>query len=114
MKILHFLVIGKNQEILATLKRIIENNTGWYAYLMEDENELQSFLDRYKIDVILLSSGLSELTEIGIKAYALSIDDNIKVVQHFGGGSGLLKNEVYQLFPELCPQTDLSEQTIRT
>ncbi|WP_454881356.1 hypothetical protein [Sphingobacterium detergens] len=100
MKTLNFLVIGKNQEMLAILKRIIESTEGWHAHVMEDEGHLESFLFEHKVDVILLSSGLSELLEVGIKAYALSIDPNIKVIQHFGGGSGLLKNEIYSAFPE--------------
>ncbi|MCS4238622.1 hypothetical protein [Myroides odoratus] len=101
MKTLNFLVIGKNTAILMTLKRIIEANKGWYATVTEDENALESFLNENKVDIILLSAGLDELIEIGIKAYALSIDPNIKVIQHFGGGSGLLKNEVYSVFPDL-------------
>ncbi|MCT1532506.1 hypothetical protein M3B46_16000 [Sphingobacterium daejeonense] len=99
MKLLNFVVIGKNVDILNTLKRLIENNTGWTAYVMDDENELKTYLYNHPVDVIILSSGLPEFTEIGIKAYALCVDDHIKVIQHFGGGSGLLKNEIYSLFP---------------
>lgn len=101
MKTLNFLIIGKNGEIMTTLKRIIEGNEGWHASLIDDEKGFKTFLEHNKVDVILLSSGLSELTEVGIKTYSLSVDKNIKVIQHFGGGSGLLKNEIYSLFPEL-------------
>ncbi|EHQ44469.1 hypothetical protein [Myroides odoratus] len=101
MKTLNFLVIGKNTAILMTLKRIIEATTGWYATIMEDENGLEPFLKEHKVDIILLSAGLEELVEIGIKAYALCIDPDIKVIQHFGGGSGLLKSEVYSALPDL-------------
>lgn len=105
MRTLRFLVIGKNREILATLKRVIEHNEGWHASIMEDERELEPFLYRNKVDAILLSSGLSELAEAGIATRALFVDENIKVIPHFGGGSGLLKNEIYTYFPELEHKT---------
>jgi len=101
MRKLNFLIIGKHTQILLTLKRLIEQNEGWTASVLEDEDQFQSFMNRISVDVILLSSGLSELTEVGIQAYALSVNSNIKVIQHYGGGSGLLKNEIFTLFPDL-------------
>ncbi|WP_236900600.1 hypothetical protein [Elizabethkingia ursingii] len=50
--------------------------------------------------IILLSSGLDLEYENEIKKYALSLDKDIKVIDHYGDGIGLLKNEVYSLFPD--------------
>ncbi|SHK73931.1 hypothetical protein [Chryseobacterium polytrichastri] len=103
MKTLQFLVIGKNQEILDTLKRIIENNEGWKAEIQSDENICYNYLKENQVDIVLLSSGLEEQFEKDIKVFCENLDQDVKVIDHYGGGSGLLKNEVYALFPNLQP-----------
>lgn len=103
MKTLQFLVIGKNQEILDTLQRIIENNEGWKAEIQNSENQCYHYLKENKVDIVLLSSGLDEQFEKEIKVFCGQLDQDIKVIDHYGGGSGLLKNEVYSLFPNLQP-----------
>ncbi|MCL1666034.1 hypothetical protein M2T78_17350 [Elizabethkingia ursingii] len=47
-----------------------------------------------------MSSGLDLEYENEIKKYALSLDKDIKVIDHYGDGIGLLKNKVYSLFPD--------------
>ena len=101
MKTLHFLVIGKNQEILEVLKRIIENNEGWTAEIQSDENFCYGYIEENEVDIVLLSSGLEDEFEKNIKVFCENLDKNVKVIDHYGGGSGLLKNEVYSLFPNL-------------
>ncbi|MFC3158634.1 hypothetical protein SAMN05443633_1204 [Chryseobacterium arachidis] len=103
MKTLNFLVIGKNQEILETLKRIIENNEGWKAEIQNDENICPDYIKDNQVDIVLLSSGLDEQFEKDIKVFCENLDKDVKVIDHYGGGSGLLKNEVYALFPNLQP-----------
>lgn len=103
MKKLQFLVIGKNQEILETLQRIIENNEGWQAEIQNDETLCYRYIDENQVDIVLLSSGLDEAFEKEIKIFCENSGKEIKVIDHYGGGSGLLKNEVYSLFPNLQP-----------
>ncbi|PIF46594.1 hypothetical protein CLU96_3632 [Chryseobacterium sp. 52] len=103
MKTLQFLVIGKNQEILETLKRIIESNEGWKAEIRNNETLSYDFIKENQVDIVLLSSGLEEQFEKEIRMFCENSDQEIKVIDHYGGGSGLLKNEVYSLFPNLQP-----------
>lgn len=103
MESLQFLVIGKNQEILDTLKRIIENNEGWSAEIQSDETICPDYIKENQVDIVLLSSGLEEKFENDIKVFCQNLDKDVKVIDHYGGGSGLLKNEVYALFPNLQP-----------
>lgn len=103
MNTLNFLVIGKNQEILDTLKRIIENNEGWNAEIKSDENICPDYIKENQVDIVLLSSGLNEKFENDIKVFCENLDKEVKIIDHYGGGSGLLKNEVYSLFPNLQP-----------
>lgn len=101
METLHFLVIGKNQEILDVLKRIIENNEGWTAEIQSNENFCYEYIRENHVDIVLLSSGLEDQFEKDIKVFCAGLDKEVKVIDHYGGGSGLLKNEVYSLFPNL-------------
>lgn len=103
MKTLQFLVIGKNQEILETLKRIIENNEGWKAEIQSNESVCYDYIKDNQVDIVLLSSGLEDQFEKDIKKFCEESDQDVKVIDHYGGGSGLLKNEVYSLFPDLQP-----------
>ena len=103
MKTLQFLVIGKNQEILDTLKRIIENNEGWKAEIKSDVSVCYDYIKKNQVDIVLLSSGLEEDFEKDIKIFCENFDQDVKVIDHYGGGSGLLKNEVYTHFPNLQP-----------
>lgn len=101
MKELRFLVIGKNEDILQTLKRVIENNEGWIAETLKNEAFVYEYIDKHDLDILLLSAGLEQTFESSIKEYIRNTGKPIKIIEHYGGGSGLLKNEVYQLFPEL-------------
>lgn len=94
MKVLNFLVLGKNQEILDVLKRIIENNEGWKATILSSEDAAYDYISNNKFDVVLLSSGLEDQFEQDIKTFCKNLDQEIKVIDHYGGGSGLLKSEV--------------------
>ena len=88
MKMLNFLVLGKNQEILEVLKRIIEKNEGWKAEILSFENKAYDYISNNKVDIVLLSSGLEDQFEQDIKTFCKNLNQEIKVIDHFGGGSG--------------------------
>jgi len=100
MRMLNFLVLGKNQEILEVVKRIIEKNEGWKAEIMSNENEAYDYIGNNKVDIVLLSSGLEDQFEQDIKVFCENSDQEIKVIDHYGGGSGLLKSEVSVAFSQ--------------
>lgn len=83
-----------------TLKELIENSEGWNSEALLDENISYSCSKTHTIYIILLSSGLDLEYENEIKKYALSLDKDIKVIDYYGDGIGLLKNKVYSLFPD--------------
>ncbi len=102
MDALQFLIVGKNEEILETLKRLIENTNGWSATISSEENEVLSYLENNPPDALLVSSGLSEAFEKEIIQFVLHLNIKTKVIMHYGGGSGLLKNEIFSAFPQLA------------
>ena len=101
MKTINFLLLGKNEEILLTLKRIIENTPSWNATIQQDLGICKKHLIDNPVDVLLLSSGLSPQEEHEITDHLTRLTYPIGLIKHYGGGSGLLKNEVYSLFPDL-------------
>jgi hypothetical protein len=101
MKELHFLVIGKNEPILETLLNVIHKKPQWKAVGVADENLIYPFLKSGNFDIVLLSCGLENQLEDEIKKFCLLHMPSVKVIDHYGGGSGLLNSEVLTEFPEL-------------
>lgn len=100
MKALKFAVLGKNADILSILKRVIEQNDNWEAQIFDDEAECQTALLQSDFDILLFSSGLSESIEKELKAFTQQLPKDIRIIEHYGGGSVLLKSEVLRIFPE--------------
>ncbi|WP_130736070.1 hypothetical protein [Flavobacterium sp. J27] len=101
MNKLSFLVVGKNDEIIQVLKRVIQSNFNSKAITANDMDEFYKTVLSTQVNVVLLSCGLEIKEEQEIKRFINSYNPNIKVIEHYGGGSGLLKSEVLIQFPNL-------------
>ena len=99
MKI-NILVIGRHEEILNTLLRIISKNEEWFAKGTLFDDEAIKLFDTIKFDIVLLSSGISANCEDSLCLYFRDKNPAIKIIQHYGGGSGLLSNEILQALNE--------------
>jgi DNA-binding response OmpR family regulator len=96
MNKLNILVIGRHQEIMKTLFTLVnkmENCVGFSA--LTDEDAIKIFNEN-NIDLVLLSSGIPEESEQLIRNIFTDKNPNIKIIQHYGGGSGLLSNEIME------------------
>lgn len=90
------LVIGRHPEILATVVRLVNNNPDWNATgCLSDEEAIAAFPTQ-DFKVVLLGGGVDELSEGKLNAFFCSKKPDIKIVQHFGGGSGLLSAEIFE------------------
>ncbi len=78
-------VFGGNPDIVALLVRLINQYDGAEA---ESHAQVEALLAS-RFDIILLSSGVSETEEAMIRAQVSQ-----PVIQHYGGGSGLLRTEL--------------------
>ncbi len=45
-------------------------------------------------DLVMLCAGIDESAEAGIRQQLAQINPNAVVIRHYGGGSGLLENEI--------------------
>ena len=95
MKI-EILVIGRHPQILATLLRLINQNSDWKATGTSDDEEAMEFFKQQSFDLVLLSSGIEEESERKLRSYFAALDSNATIIQHYGGGSGLLTGEIFQ------------------
>lgn len=96
MNKLNILVIGRHQQITKTLFTLVnkmENCIGFSA--LTDEDAIKIF-NETNIDLVLLSSGIPEESEELIRSNFTNKNPKIKIIQHYGGGSGLLNNEILE------------------
>ncbi len=94
MKKIQILIICAHEEILQTIIRLINKNEKWNATgAIDSENALKVFNEQF-FDLVLLGSGIDSEDENKLEKIFLQKNPQIKIVQHFGGGSGLLFNEI--------------------
>lgn len=90
------LVIGRHEEILQTVLRLVNKNMEWEAQGTLSDDEAIQLFDRFHFDIVLLSNGISENCEDSLCSYFRDKKPAIIIIQHYGGGSGLLSNEILQ------------------
>ena len=94
MSKIQILVIGKEPDILQTVVRLINNNSNWNATgTGEDEAAIELF-HQHVYDLVLLGGGITPESEIKLRKLFTLQNPHIKIIQHWGGGSGLLQNEI--------------------
>ncbi|MET3028710.1 hypothetical protein ABXT06_18675 [Flavobacterium sp. UW10123] len=94
MKQLQFLLLGKNEAILAILLRLVNADENWNGVAFNNEKEAQEYFQNNKIDIVLLSSAIEDHVEKEFTSFCLKNNPDVEVIEHFGGGSGLLKSEI--------------------
>ncbi len=94
MKQLQFLLLGKNEAILAILLRLVNADENWNGVAFNNEKEAQQYFQNNKIDIVLLSSAIEDHIEKEFTSFCLKHQPDVEVIEHFGGGSGLLKSEI--------------------
>lgn len=95
MNTLEFLILGKNQSILEIVVRLVNAKENWNAIGFGDENLAQKYFLENKIDFVLLSSGIEDAVEKEFTHFCIKHQPEVEVIEHFGGGSGLLQSEIY-------------------
>jgi DNA-binding NtrC family response regulator len=94
MKKTQILVICNHEEILQTIIRLVNNNEKWNATGTGDDEKAIELFHQHKFDLVLLGSGINNEAENKLRRIFTHQDPEIRIIQHFGGGSGLLSNEI--------------------
>ena len=96
MKKLEFLILGKNEPILEILVRLVNANEDWHAIGFTEEETAKDYFKQNLLDIVLLSSGIDAVSEIEIQQFFKEQQPDIEIIEHYGGGSGLLKCEILE------------------
>lgn len=94
METINILYIGRNAEILDIVIRLINSNDNWNGVgMLCDEKAKQVFMQT-NFSIVLLGPGIEQERESELRSYFTKVNPTIKIVQHYGGGSGLLQSEI--------------------
>lgn len=94
MQQIQILVIGRNQQILATVERLINNNPKWHATACLTDEDALDACNKQSFDLVLLGGGIEEGDDLLLREKISKCQPGIKIIQHYGGGSGLLATEI--------------------
>lgn len=88
------LVIGRHEEILQTVLRLINKNPSWQATGTGDDETAIELFHLHSFDLVILGGGIEPESELKLRTIFRMQNPNIKIIQHWGGGSGLLACEI--------------------
>ena len=94
METTNILYIGRHREILTTVVRLVNANENWNGVGVTNDEEAKAIFLKKDFSLVLLNSGIQEESESNLCAFFVEQNPNIIIVQHYGGGSGLLKSEI--------------------
>jgi hypothetical protein len=92
----NILVIGKDPGILKVVLRLLnENNKATYhAIGSTDPDQARSLFADTDIDLVLITNGIDATLDASLREEFLTRRPSVRILQHFGGGSGLLFGEI--------------------
>ncbi|MFI5162692.1 MAG: hypothetical protein ACHQHN_15540 [Sphingobacteriales bacterium] len=91
---IQILVIGRDAMIVATVERLINNNPAWQATACLTDDEALNACDRQPFDLVLLGGGIDEASDTYLRQTITARCPGTTIIQHYGGGSGLLATEI--------------------
>lgn len=95
-KALNILVIGRHREILETVLRLLNSQPGWKAEGALSDHEAEVKFSQSIFECVLIGGGVEAASESQLTAHFKKLRPQTRVIRHFGGGSGLLFNEIQQ------------------
>ncbi len=100
MNPLHILIIGRHPQIMETVVRLIESQRGWTAKGALTDEEAVALFQKENFELVLIGGGVEETSEDKLKEVFLMKNPAVKIIRHYGGGSGLLFNEIHEAVAE--------------
>lgn len=88
------LYIGTNNDITATVSRLLNARENWCGVCVDSTDKAKAAFNERLFDIVLIGNGLKNEEESALKNHIESFYPTTKVVTHYGGGSGLLYNEI--------------------
>lgn len=90
------LIVGTNEPIMETIARLINKDGIWNATIAFSFKEACTTCSVKQFKLALVGAGFSDEEEIQLKKHFNNLKPTLKMVKHYGGGSGLLFAEIHQ------------------
>jgi DNA-binding NtrC family response regulator len=94
------LYVGTNAEINTVMHRLLNSHEGWEGDVADSVENAIERVHRVPFDVVLFGNGIADEDERKLRAILKLHDPEIITIEHYGGGSGLLENEVRSALDE--------------
>ena len=93
---LNILVIGKDPEILKVVLRLLNDykQADYHAVGSTNPDQARSLFADTDIDLVLITNGIDPTLDASLREEFLTRRPGVRILQHFGGGSGLLFGEI--------------------
>lgn len=76
------------------MERLINGHDNWIATVVTTDEEARVAFERQRCLIVFVCAGISTAEEETLRRSLTEIDPSVIVTRHYGGGSGLLENEV--------------------
>lgn len=90
------LIICRDRDILDTVLRVLEQKPEWKSFGATTDDEAMLIFAAELPDLVLIGAGVNNTSEKQLTEYFKRKKPAVQVIEHFGGGSGLLFNEIQQ------------------
>ncbi|MBS1519725.1 MAG: hypothetical protein JST50_01915 [Bacteroidetes bacterium] len=94
MEKIEILVVGRNPEIVQTVVRLINNNPSWNATPALTDLDAISLFQSRPFTLVLFGGGIEPGSDAMLRKAFTAHNPKITIIQHYGGGSGLLATEI--------------------
>src|SRR5580693_7254812 len=92
----NILVVGKDPQILKVVLRLLNHHqpATFHAVGSSDPGQARSLFADTDIDLVLITNGIDATLDASIREDFFTRRPGVRILQHFGGGSGLLFGEI--------------------
>jgi hypothetical protein len=96
--VINILVIGKDSEILKVVLRLLNEfqQAHYHAVGATDPHLARELFSNGDIDLVLITNGIDPTVDASLREEFLGRKPEVRILQHYGGGSGLLFSEIAQ------------------
>jgi hypothetical protein len=91
---LHILAIGRNAEIMTVMHRLLNAPEHWSGTTVTTDESAREAFEKEAFDIVLICAGVTPEEEATLQAHFEKQRPDVLIKRHYGGGSGLLVNEI--------------------
>ncbi|MEX6689999.1 hypothetical protein QTN47_20995 [Danxiaibacter flavus] len=95
---LQLLAVGYDTAMMEVIERLLNSHADWKGTVAHSKQEGIEKMKKNRYDAVLLCAGVTAADETAFRATVEEEGLTTKIIRHYGGGSGLLENELRAAF----------------